>query len=169
MKSKKTVRFIVIILIFVVSLGLDQISKSIAREKLEYHEQIEVLGKYLVLNKVENTGAFLGAGDSLPGPINKALLIFLPIIAIGFAGYYLFKKKDMTMLMTVGIALIISGGLGNLYDRIIYGSVTDFIYMDFVLFHTGILNIADVAVTAGFFVLIFDMILNRKKYNEEKK
>jgi signal peptidase II len=51
--------------------------------------------------------------------------------------------------------------LGNIYDRILYGSVTDFISFDFVLFHTGIVNIADISVTAGFFIPAYEFLVNR--------
>lgn len=57
--------------------------------------------------------------------------------------------------------MIIGGGLGNINDRIIYGSVTDFLYFDFVLFHTGIVNMADISLTIGFFILIYEFLINR--------
>ncbi|MCY1383789.1 Lipoprotein signal peptidase [compost metagenome] len=51
--------------------------------------------------------------------------------------------------MQFGICCLIGGGIGNVYDRIVYGSVTDFMHIDFVLFKTGIFNIADISIMTG--------------------
>jgi signal peptidase II len=83
---------------------------------------------------------------------------------MGYAFYYIIKSSDLTKLLMISISLIIGGGLGNIIDRILYGSVTDFLFFDFVIFHTGIVNFADIAVTTGFFILLFDAFLNRKNY-----
>jgi signal peptidase II len=61
----------------------------------------------------------------------------------------------------IGISFAIGGGLGNIYDRILFGSVTDFLYFDFVLFHTGIVNMADISVTIGFFMIVYELYINR--------
>jgi signal peptidase II len=94
-------------------------------------------------------------------------MIFLPLIVLGYALYYLFKNNNLSRLLTLGFCLIIGGGLGNIYDRIIYGSVTDFLYFDFVLFHTGIVNMADISLTTGFFILIYEFLINRGDLNLE--
>ncbi|CAD5293424.1 Lipoprotein signal peptidase (fragment) [Imperialibacter sp. EC-SDR9] len=66
--------------------------------------------------------------------------------------------------MTVlGICFMVGGGVGNIYDRLIYGSVTDFLHIDFVLFQTGIFNMADVSIMTGMFVILFDSYLKRAK------
>jgi len=66
-----------------------------------------------------------------------------------------------TKLLIISISLIIGGGIGNIIDRILYGSVTDFLFFDFVIFHTGIVNMADIAVTTGFFMLLLDAFLSK--------
>jgi signal peptidase II len=71
MKAKRAIRnFLVIFLIFS-NVSCDQVSKNIVRQKMEYNTHIDVIGKYLILTKVENTVAFLGLGDSIPRPIYK--------------------------------------------------------------------------------------------------
>ena len=61
----------------------------------------------------------------------------------------------MNLLLPIGFALIIGGGIGNLIDRIVHGSVTDFFQIRLGFFRTGIFNIADIAVTNGVFILQF--------------
>lgn len=160
--EKRARKLFVIITIVTLSIACDQVSKSIVRHKVEYNSQITVAGKYLTLTKVENTGAFLSLGNTIPRPLYKLFMILLPLAILGYALFYLIKKDDITKMQTVAISLIVGGGIGNVFDRIVYGSVTDFLYFDFVLFHTGIVNIADISVTAGFFIIIYDLIFKQK-------
>ena len=60
-----------------------------------------------------------------------------------------------------GLGFIVGGGIGNMIDRILLGSVTDFLHMDFVLFRTGIFNAADVSIMVGMFLLLFQSFFHR--------
>lgn len=164
MKTKKIVKNLLIVLIIASNVGCDQISKNIVRHKVAYNEQIQVISNYLLLTKVENTGAFLGLGNSIPRWIYTLLMIVLPILAIGYALYYIIRKNDLSNLMTVGVSFFIGGGIGNIIDRILFGSVTDFLFFDFVIFHTGIVNMADIAVTLGFFIIIIESYISSRKH-----
>lgn len=163
MKAKKALKALFIVVILISTFTCDQITKHIVRQQIEYNERINVIGDYLILTKVENTGAFLGMGDSIPRPLYKVLMILIPLLVIGYTLYYLIKKEDLSTWLVIGISLILGGGLGNIYDRILYGSVTDFLYFDFVIFHTGIVNMADIFVTTGFFLVLLGLYFNRKK------
>jgi signal peptidase II len=63
-----------------------------------------------------------------------------------------------------GFCFIIGGGIGNLFDRIFRGSVTDFLYIKFGIFHTGIFNLADVSIMSGMFIVLIQFFLKRKYY-----
>ena len=164
MKANRAIRnFLILILIFS-NVSCDQISKDIVRQKMEYNTHIDLIGKYLILTKVENKGAFLGLGDSIPRPIYKLFMILLPLIVIVYGLYYLMKRNNLSIFLIIAISLAIGGGLGNIYDRILFGSVTDFLYFDFVLFHTGIVNMADISVTIGFFMIVYEFYINRSEF-----
>lgn len=163
MNMKKVLRIIVILLILATNIGCDQVSKNIVREKIDYNEQIGLLDNHLTLTKVENTGAFLSMGHSLPKPARVILMMILPLIALGMGAAFILKRSSSSGLMILGISCIVGGGIGNLYDRIVHGSVTDFMHIDFVIFQTGIFNMADVSITAGTFILLASMIF--KHYN----
>lgn len=165
MKTNRILKNLLIILLLITNIGCDQISKDIVRNKIDYNTHINVISKYLILTKVENTGAFLGLGKSIPQPIHTLLMIVFPLIVIGYALYYMMKNNSVSKLLTIGISFAIGGGLGNIYDRIFYGSVTDFLYFDFVLFHTGIVNMADISVTIGFFMIMYELYISRSKIN----
>ncbi|MGD2034512.1 MAG: signal peptidase II [Bacteroidales bacterium] len=160
-KAKKIFRILAIVLILVSAVGCDRISKTIVRRNLNYHERVVVIDNFITLVRVENTGAFLSLGNTLPKGVNRVLLIIFPLIVLGFAMYYLLTKSELSGRMITGLCLIIGGGIGNVYDRAVFGSVTDFMYMDFGLFRTGIFNAADVFIMAGMFLVLFDMLAKR--------
>lgn len=161
MNTKKIIQNILILILLAANVGCDQISKSIVRQKIDFNQRISVIDNFITITKVENTGAFLSFGHHLPRIIYKILMIFLPLIVLGYALYYLFRSSNLSKLLIFGLCLIIGGGLGNIYDRIIYGSVTDFLYFDFVIFHTGVVNLADISLTTGFIILIFKLSVNQ--------
>ena len=163
----KITRNILILILLASNIGCDQISKSIVRQRINPGEQINLIDHFVILTKVENTGAFLSMGDSLPRLLYKFIMIILPLIVLLYALYYLFTDNNLNKLLTLGFCLIIGGGLGNIYDRILYNSVTDFLRFDFVIFHTGIVNIADLSLTTGFFILMYEYLVKRRILNQK--
>ena len=91
------------------------------------------------------------------------MMIVLPLIFLGYALYYLLRNKNLSLLSTLGVSFIIAGGIGNIIDRILFGSVTDFLHFNFVIFQTGIVNMADISVTTGFFIMIYEIFIKRRK------
>lgn len=160
MRVRKILRNLLIIILLATNVGCDQISKCIVRQTIDDDQRTSVIGSFVTITKVENTGAFLGLGDQLPRIIYEILMIILPLIVIGYALYHLLTSNNLSRLLIFGICLVIGGGLGNVYDRIIYGSVTDFLHFDFVLFQTGIVNMADISITIGLFILIYEFFIN---------
>jgi signal peptidase II len=161
MKIKTFLRTLVILTILSSNIGCDQISKNIVRQKIDYNEQISLLNNFLTLTKIENTGAFLSLGQSLPQPIKILLLTILPLVVLSIALFYLLTKKNLPNLTIIGICFVVGGGIGNIYDRLIYGSVTDFLHIDFVIFQTGVFNMADVSIMTGTFIVICESYFRR--------
>ncbi len=150
------------LMIVVINVGCDQITKNIVRQEIGYSEHIMVINHLLTLTKIENSGAFLSLGDSLAEPLKFILLTLLPCMAMAFGLYFLFSKTNAAKMFLVGLCFVIGGGIGNLYDRLLYGSVTDFLHMDFVIFQTGIFNMADVSIMVGMGILIIHTYLMPK-------
>lgn len=153
-ESNKVIRTLLILLILISNVGCDQVTKNIIRDRIDYNEQIDLMGNFLTLTKVENSGAFLSIGDSLPQPAKILLLTVLPVILLGFVLVFSLMKKGTTDLTLLGICFITGGGIGNIYDRLVHGSVTDFLHMDFGFFQTGIFNMADISIMTGFFIVL---------------
>jgi len=92
----------------------------------------------------------------------------LPILALLGALAYIIIKKNLGTLMVTGIIFCIGGGIGNLYDRIMYGSVTDFMHIKFGQLQTGVFNAADVSIMIGLGLILLDGWLSRKEGKEAK-
>lgn len=153
MKDFKFLRYTVFALLIMVNIGCDQISKSMVRDRLEYHEQIQLAGEHLLLTKVENSGAFLSIGDDFSPWAKNVLLNALPAIMMLGLLFWLFQGR-MELGMALGICCVIGGGIGNIFDRMTYGSVTDFLYIHVGFFRTGVFNFADVSITSGALFII---------------
>ena len=169
MKSNKILRGAIILFILALNIGCDQVSKSIVRKHMTEYQVIGFISNHVTLEKVENTGAFLSLGDSLGGPLRYIILMILPLIAVAWGLWYILTKPNMSNYKLVGIIFIIGGGVGNLYDRVVHGSVSDFMHIDFVIFQTGVFNVADMSIMAGMGLILLDAYLTGKKEKEENK
>jgi len=157
-------RSIYIITTIVSSIALDQVSKFWVRANVTPGSQSPIIGEYFSLHNVENTGAFLGMGGDLQEPLRTILLLALPILVLGFVLRYVFKDKTLDNWSLFAFASIIGGGIANVYDRIAYGSVTDFWYIRLNdTLRTGIFNVADVFVSTAMIILVFLTLFKKKK------
>ena len=161
---KFTLRNIWILIIVFVNAGCDQVTKNIARNELEYEQTINVIGDHLVLMKVENTGAFLSTGHSLPEVVKFIILSVLPLAGLFYGIYFITTRTHLPKVLVIGIGFVIGGGLGNLTDRLFYGSVTDFIHIDYSFIKTGIFNLADVSIMIGVGILLVNSIFRKAIY-----
>jgi len=140
--------------------GCDYSSKSIAKDNLKGQPVHYYLSGNVKLVYAENSGGMLSLGNELPSKLKLVIFKILVALVMCFLFIYILYKKAIRKGTLVALILIISGGLGNLIDRIMNdGKVVDFIIMSLYNFHTGIFNIADVYVTAGVIILIFSEIL----------
>ncbi|MCF8453274.1 MAG: signal peptidase II [Pedobacter sp.] len=153
----------IIILIIMLNLAFDQVSKIIVRNEVSNYEIIKLFGNWFTLTKVENIGAFLSAGSALPDLIRIILLSVFPIIFLAYGLYMVMVKRNMSNLQIVGWCFVIGGGSGNLFDRIVHGSVTDFLHLDLGLFQTGIFNLADVSIMIGMFIILTGQFFYKKE------
>ena len=154
MLNKKSRCLLITILVFL-SIAFDQISKIWVRNNFESYSEKSIIGDVFTLIKVENTGAFLGMGSELSEIPRILLLIILPVIVLISITLYTYIDKSLDKLSIIGFSLIIGGGIANIFDRIVFGSVTDFLYINLGgIFKTGIFNIADLSVTTGMIIIL---------------
>ncbi|SDH12920.1 signal peptidase II [Pedobacter terrae] len=158
MQKIKNLRWSVLLLLLTLNFGCDQISKRIVRTEISDYEHISIIKDRFTLTKVENSGAFLSLGDNMPYIFRLIILTGLPLLFLVYGLYFLFAKRNLTMTMQIALCFLIGGGIGNLYDRIVHGSVTDFMHMDFYFFQTGVFNFADISIMIGVGTLLLQSI-----------
>lgn len=137
------------IVIIILGIILDRVTKLWALNILKPDNDIIVIKNYFQLAYLENRGAAFGIFQ------NKIvfLSLFTIILIIGLS-VYLYKNRKKSKLLSVSLSLIISGALGNFYDRVVYKYVVDFIcvhYKDAYYFPT--FNVADIFVVCGTILL----------------
>ncbi|MFR7990959.1 MAG: signal peptidase II [Anaerovoracaceae bacterium] len=140
--------------------ALDQITKAAVRANMFVGESIPVIGEFFQLTHVENSGA---AFSILSG--QRMLLVVVPVIGIAFALWYFHRHKGDHWTLYCSWSLIIAGGVGNLIDRLAFGTVTDM--FDFSIF-PPVFNVADIGVTTGCALFILYVLMGdrwKKKKN----
>jgi len=162
MNTKKLLTNAAFLLITLINVGCDQISKHIVRNKVSNYETISLIKNHFVLTKVENTGAFLSVGSALPDFLKFLLLSIIPLLALSYGIVYLVSKPNLTKLSALALSFAIGGGIGNIYDRIVHGSVTDFLHIDLGIVQTGIFNMADVSITFGMVLFFVQSYLGKR-------
>ena len=158
MKLKSAYRLAAIVIIVLINIGCDQLSKNYVRKNMDYEQSIGLLHNHFTLTKIENSGAFLSVGDQMPTRAKNILLTLFPLAAIVYGFFFVLTRTGLSSPQLTGICFIMGGGIGNIFDRIRYGSVTDFMHIDFGLFQTGIFNLADVSITTGALLIVFNAV-----------
>jgi signal peptidase II len=113
-----------------------------------------LLGGALTLTYAVNRGAFLGLGSSLPPALRFALSLLANGVIIAWGMILILRTASIQVPRLTSVALLVGGGIGNLIDRIGHGgAVIDFMVLRVGPLHTGIFNVADLAVVGGALVL----------------
>ena len=141
--------------VIVVIVALDQWSKWAIKTSFQLYESKPVIQDIFHFTYVTNDG--MAFGLSFPG--GKHILLVMTILLTGFIVGFLWKEKDGHPLVKYGLALILSGAIGNLIDRLFYGKVVDFLDVMVGNFHWYIFNVADSAVTVGMVLFIIHSFL----------
>lgn len=138
-------RRLVLLLLIGLVITCDQWTKHLVRR--QPFPPRTFLGGTLTLLHAENRGAFLSLGSMLPERARTAIFVVGVTALLIAASVALWRG---TLQNGIALALIIGGGIGNLIDRIARdGAVTDFLYLRAGPLHTGVFNVADLAITAG--------------------
>jgi signal peptidase II len=148
-------KYSIISTIAVVTLGIDQLTKHFAREHLLNHAPLSYLHDFFILLYSINRGAFLGFGHDLPSYMRAIIFTGLVGVLLVAFSVFVFRIKHYSSSQYSAAALIIGGGVSNLYDRLAnQGEVIDFMNLGIGFLRTGVFNLADLAILAGIFLLV---------------
>jgi len=130
---------------------IDRLTKELISRTFEYAQSIPVLKDVLHLTYITNTGIAFGMGQG-----KNIVFIILSLVIIGILVFFFLKTKNMVELAS--LSLILAGALGNMFDRVFYGEVIDFIDLRI----WPVFNLADSFVTIGGVVLFYQEFIKKR-------
>ena len=142
----------------IVIVALDQLTKAIVRSTLPLHASVTVIPGLMDFTHVRNTGAAFGLLNAADFRFKTVLIGVIAVAALVGVGIYAASLARHEIMARVGLALIIGGAAGNLIDRVVIGSVVDFVDVYWRTHHFWAFNVADSAITVGAAVMILDML-----------
>lgn len=144
-------------------IAIDQLTKAVITEKLFMYGTHKVIDGFFNLVYVMNPGAAFGFLSRTPELFRYSFFIGITVLAMLLIIYYLVKSENEKAIITLSLALIFGGAVGNLIDRIRFGAVVDF--LDFYIgnWHWPAFNAADSAITVGAALMLWEMIIARHK------
>ncbi len=156
------------VLVIAAVIGLDRITKVYIQNAFSPLDVVEVIPNVFNIVHNENPGAAFGMLGSAPESWRRLVLVGLSTIVMGVIGVMLFRPgKPETKVTQTGLALVLGGALGNLWDRALRGTVTDFLQVFLGSYEYPSFNVADSAICIGAGLLILDML--RKRGTSTKK
>ena len=137
---------------------LDQLTKAIVRSTVPLHSSVTVVPGLVDFTHVQNSGAAFGILNVTEFPFKTALIAVIATTALIGVGIYAASLAHHQIVARTGLALIIGGAAGNLLDRVVAGSVVDFVDVYWRTYHFWAFNFADSAITVGVAIMILDML-----------
>lgn len=151
-----------ILLLLVLCVGCDQLTKDAATQYLAFESPHSWYHDTVRLEYAENTGAFLSLGSGFSNRLRILFFQVFPALWLLALTWYLLSTKTLSLSLTIAWSLVLSGGVGNLIDRVLHdGRVIDFMNLGIGSLRTGIFNVADVCITIGAVFLISQLLRNR--------
>lgn len=154
---------IIFVLGAAVIVALDQITKAAIVEKFSLHESYSVIDGLFNIVYVMNPGAAFGFLADASETFRRIFFIGITATVILLIIYYIVKSNLQNTLYLISLTLIFSGAVGNLIDRIRYGAVVDFLDVYIGTAHWPAFNVADSSISIGAVLMIYGMIVQRKK------
>ena len=146
------------LIVAVVIVILDQLTKAMIRPALALHESREVIPGFLDLTRVHNTGAAFGMLNSVEFPFKTVVLSIVAAVALGGVAWYAATVPLADRLARIGIAGVLGGAVGNLIDRATRGYVLDFVDAYYAGWHFWAFNVADASITVGVIFMMLDIL-----------
>jgi signal peptidase II len=148
---------------------LDRITKVWIENNVSAYDSFHVIPGFFDIVHTKNRGAAFGMFADSESPLRTFLLIGVSIAVLIFITVALLRPSKTgaaaSTLTQYGLSLVMGGALGNIYDRIVHGMVTDFLEFYLGGYRFAAFNVADSAITVGAGLLILDMLCTRNQKN----
>ena len=166
MGNEKLNKLLIGFIFLVVCFALDRFSKIYILNILNNDGQVDIyINQYLNFFLVWNKGIGFGLFSSESKGFYNLITFLIIIINLVLLYFAIFESKFKSLFLMI----ILGGSLGNLFDRIYYNAVPDFIDINLGSFHWFVFNVADIFISIGIICLILSEFINYKQLKDEKK
>ena len=146
------------LLIAVAVLVLDRVTKWLIATRLSLNNGFTVIPNFFRIVHVENPGAAFGLFAESASHWRLLALIMFSLLALIIVGVLLWKNSQMVSATGAALSLVLGGALGNLWDRVIAGHVTDFLEFHIGSYYWPSFNVADSAIVVGAILLVGEIL-----------
>jgi signal peptidase II len=140
---------------------LDRLAKLVVERKIPLHDGIQIIPGFFRLTHLENRGAAFGLFADSPSPWKIGALVLFSVIALVVVSALLWKNSHTISITGIGLALILGGAVGNLWDRLTAGHVTDFLLFYVGRYQWPAFNVADSAIVVGATLLVYEILFTK--------
>lgn len=157
-------KYLILVILTLAVIVLDQFTKSLIIQHFRLGESIPVLSGFFNITYVRNTGAAFGFLAQADPAFRIPFFVIVPILALLVIGYVFRRIPANDIKLSVALALVMGGALGNLIDRAAYGYVVDF--LDFhwrYTYHFPAFNVADSSICVGVGILMLDLFTKEER------
>jgi signal peptidase II len=157
--TRRIVAFLIAISVF----GLDRWTKWLVETQLNVYDTRTVIPGFFNIVRSGNPGVAFGMFSGSSSQTHTLVLVGLSLAAIGLLAGMLWRIERLDGASAIGLALIFGGAMGNVYDRVRAGSVTDFLDFYAGTYHWYTFNVADTSICIGAGLLILSMLKSPRK------
>ena len=140
----------------------DRLTKTLIETGMTLNESHAIIPGFFHIVHVRNQGIAFGLFAESPSALKTFVLVFLSTIALAGVAYLLWTADPNAGKQSVGLSLLLGGALGNLFDRVQYGAVVDFLDFFAGAYHWPAFNLADSAIVIGGGLLLLHMSRREK-------
>jgi len=162
-------KYWILLIVFLVVIALDQSTKLMIQQTLPLHKTVEIIPGFFNLIHVRNTGGAFGIFGGEKGPVGSVLFVVASLIAVGILVVLFLRVKEHEKTLAFSLALLLSGAIGNLLDRLSYGEVIDFLDFHVSLYHWPAFNVADSAISIGIGLMALELLIKEHEKPSKNK
>jgi signal peptidase II len=145
---------------------LDRVTKWVVAQNIPLHDGKQVIPGFFRITHVENRGAAFGLFADSPTQWKIAMLVLFSIVALVVVSALLWRNSHAMTTTGIGLALILGGALGNLWDRLLNGRVVDFLLFYVGQYQWPAFNVADSAIVVGAGLLVIEILFAKAPTQE---